>query len=571
MRKIKDLSIKIKLAVSFMVIGLFVITIGFEGMKILKTVTDNAYSMYSKNMQSIKYLERIKSVSKEGGENLIQILYEKDSVKLKEEIEQINKYKEENKNYRENYEKLVSDFNEKKVFDEYKIQLSEYSNLRDNLINLVEQGNKEEALNVYFTNMIPLRNKMYQLLDKTIEINEKNAENVNANNLYTYKHAKVIFTVLITLGLVAILVITILIINDILYPLGKIKKYAERFSKYDFSSFINVEKKDEFGQTGEALNVAQMNINNLIKVIIENSSDMSAISQELFAIIEEFTVKFQNINDSVKEINKEVQETNCISKDVTGIVKGVNKDITQLMNKAMEGTNNASNIKERAINIQMETKRTLNNIQRMYKEKQKAILSAIEAGKVVGNIRIMADTIASISAQTNLLSLNAAIEAARAGEDGKGFAIVAEEVRTLAEQSKKSVEEIQNTVILVQEAFNSLSGHSNQILKFMDNDINPQFNYYIEIGNQYYIDAEFLSNMSEEFASMIEKINLIMNKMDNSVQTLTCFSEKVSQNTNEIESNINDSLQGVKQVSITSQHQANLAQKLNEAILNFKI
>ena len=121
-----------------------------------------------------------------------------------------------------------------------------------------------------------------------------------------------------------------------------------------------------------------------------------------------------------------------------------------LSNKALEGSNIASNSKERAIEVKNNGIISIEETRKLYNEKKKKGLRAIEDGKIVENIKVMADTISSISEQTNMLALNAAIEAARAGEQGKGFAVVAEEVRKLAEQSSLAVPNIQDTIVKVQ-------------------------------------------------------------------------------------------------------------------------
>lgn len=94
-------------------------------------------------------------------------------------------------------------------------------------------------------------------------------------------------------------------------------------------------------------------------------------------------------------------------------------------------------------------------------------------------------TVASISDQTNLLALNAAIEAAKAGEQGKDFPVVAEEVRKFAEQSTQSIIDMQTAVKMVKDAFDNLSDYSSQIFKFIEENIGPQFNSFVEMGTQY--------------------------------------------------------------------------------------
>ena len=176
-----------------------------------------------------------------------------------------------------------------------------------------------------------------------------------------------------------------------------------------------------------------------------------------------------------------------------------------LTGKAIEGSNNATKAKERTNNMQNKAKLSIEEIEKLFLEKRQGIVQAIEDGKVVENIKIMADTIAGISEQTNLLALNAAIEAARAGEQGKGFSVVAEEVRKLAEQSSTAVDDIKDTIVKVQNAFENLSENSNEVLKFIQERVNPKFEEMVEVGKENYKDAEFVSKLSEEISVYVTR------------------------------------------------------------------
>ena len=139
----------------------------------------------------------------------------------------------------------------------------------------------------------------------------------------------------------------------------------------------------------------------------------------------------------------------------------------------MAAFNSVSEIKKHAIDIRNKAEKDIEIGNAIYISKRENIIKAIEEGKIVKEIKVMADGIASIAEQTNLLALNAAIEAARAGEQGRGFAVVAEEVRKFAEQSSGTVTQIQDMVIQVQFAFNNLSNSGQDVLNFIVNNVKP--------------------------------------------------------------------------------------------------
>ena len=301
-------------------------------------------------------------------------------------------------------------------------------------------------------------------------------------------------------------------------PLKKIKDFAERLALYDFSSPINITRKDEFGQTGVALNKAQENVNNLVREIMENSQDISASSEELSATAEELSSKAIRIDEAVNNITNGMQESSAATEEISASVQEVDSSINELSQKAMEGSNNANESKERAEDVKNNSKKAIDETRKLYAEKQNKMLQVIENRKVVEKIKIMADTIGSIAEQTNLLALNAAIEAARAGEQGKGFAVVAEEVRTLAEQSSEAVTNIQDTIIKVQEAFKNSIDTGNDILEFINKDVHEQLIAYEKTGNQYYNDSNFVSKMSDEIAAMSEEITATVGQVSEAVR-----------------------------------------------------
>lgn len=403
------------------------------------------------------------------------------------------------------------------------------------------------------------------------EVMEITAEGTKTQMRATINATIIKFSVLSGLTILITLIIGILISKDSSKVLNKIKALAIRLSNYDFSEDLVLNRRDEYGQTAEALNKSQENIRTFINNIIEKVKDIDSSSNYLFTSINVISKDFNEVYEATKKINVGLQENSAIAEEISASVEEVDSSVDVLSAKATDGTNNSNSIKDRANGVVDASKSAISNINNMYEEKETMIINAIEEGKVVSEIGVMANTISSISEQINLLALNAAIEAARAGEQGRGFAVVAEEVRKLADQSSEAVNNVKGIIAKVQKSFDDLAIGSKELLSFMDKDVNVQFENFSNVGEQYYKDAEFVNNMSSELAAMSEEINATINQVSEAVQHLADMSQRSSENTSDIEESLNRSTYSMEKMSGTAEQQSMLANNLNEMVKRFKV
>jgi methyl-accepting chemotaxis protein len=246
----------------------------------------------------------------------------------------------------------------------------------------------------------------------------------------------------------------------------------------------------------------------LVKSIKNESATIETKSVHIVDNVDTLNNDLQEISAITEELAASMEQTAASSQQMTAISQEIEIDIESIVRKSEDGTISANEISKRATI----TRENVTDAQRKASDilivTKKELEEAIENSKVVDQINILTESIMQITEQTNLLALNAAIEAARAGDAGKGFSVVAEEIRKLAEQSKNAVLKIQDVTTRVTSAVDHLSNSSNGLLSFVSKDVHNDYNVMLDVSEKYNEDAKFIDNLITVFHTTSKKLLL---------------------------------------------------------------
>ncbi|MDP4178230.1 MAG: methyl-accepting chemotaxis protein [Bacillota bacterium] len=367
------------------------------------------------------------------------------------------------------------------------------------------------------------------------------------------------------------IVLTYLIIRSITNQVKEVKDGAFKISEGNLNFKMIVEADDQIGQTVTSLNNAIGKLNESMILIRDESNKIVQSSELTNNMFSEVSGKVEQISAATEEISAGMEQSSASIQEITAMALTVKDEINNTSREADQGLDIALNIQKKASSINNDSVKSKEEAEKIYRESKISLEKSLEDSKVVNEISKMAEAISGIAEQTNLLALNAAIEAARAGEHGKGFAVVAEEVRKLAEQSSKAVEEIQNKVNIVLTTVGKLSNSSQNILKFIEQNVLKDYEKLIIVSNQYKNDGDNVKGIIEKFAGVSKDISESMNQIANSIEEVSISVTEVAKTSENIASSAMEVSN--KNSSIVSQSNGNLesAQKLEDLIGCFKL
>ncbi|MCP1488048.1 methyl-accepting chemotaxis protein [Pseudomonas fluorescens] len=433
---LRNLNIAPRAFLGFAFIALLVVVLGVFAVNRMSIIRQASIDMESTQLPSVTHLAVVT-------ENVLRlrilsfrVLVNREPAGLQEAQTRIATLVDKVRSAQASYAALPAGAEERALYQTFASTLDNYLQAQNQMMELSRQDKIDEMRSLINTRIKDGTDQMGEQLNKLIAINAAGAKAASAQAGEKYDSAIFGIVLVAIVAALATVLLAWLLTRSIVTPLNRAVAAARTIAEGNLTKVIEIDGNDEPARLLEALAAMQANLRKTIEQIAGSATQLGSAAEELSAVTEEASRGLQQQNNEIEQAATAVNEMTAAVEEVARNAVSTSEASNQSTHAAREGRD--------------QVVKTVDAIQTMTHDVQNTaqMIEGLAAqGRDIGKVL---DVIRAIAEQTNLLALNAAIEAARAGEAGRGFAVVADEVRALAHRTAQSTQEIEKMVAGIQ-------------------------------------------------------------------------------------------------------------------------